>query len=463
MRFNNNCNTYTSNLDHNIEMWKQIEYTIKDNLMQFDNARKFCAYCGQVEVISNENGIEEKIVSLGRCYGCQMVYYCKQEHQHLDWLENHMPKCAELEWVALCELIQSFPVNLPLTDLGMFWQDRSIISTWSDWFEIREEIVQTVHQIAKTFEHNIINRSQIIGLNKFNRREPSFTDLVDGLLASVTDSMTFALTIGDALIKSGIDPNIKPICIHLVSPPNELLEDFVYFYNKGQSDVENIIKRKFYELCNMFPYNRGFEIVFIASNTVIDSSNQLTDWSKMIQAPFMKAELQHSLPLNNKNLFISAWQGTYSNYIKYACQIEGYSQPDLVVSFHPNFTSSPHKLITEWTDDLKVILTNNFTCLFTFYDKDEKQKAYMALNAFQTNFISIQSNQFSSLMLKQMSTRPNHVYAANSFYMIVKGFQIDVDLDSRFIKIDQIINSNNFSTGIFFWQFLIFIFQFNFR
>ena len=137
---------------------------------------------------------------------------------------------------------------------------------------------------------------------------------------------------------------------------------------------------------------------------------------------------------------MSAWQGAYSHYIKYVCQIEGYAQPDLVVSFQPNFTMSPHKLIMDWTDDLKIIITHNFACLFTFSDKDEKQKAYNVLDAFQTQFIAAQANQFSSLMLKQVAQRPNCVYAKSSFHIIIKGFKSD----SNFCSVDhQISNLGN--------------------
>ena len=121
---------YSSSTHKDTEIWKQTEYTIKDNLQQFDMARKFCAYCGQTEgSISESLSSDEQTqqqsnhLTLGRCYGCQMVYYCNQEHQHLDWLENHMPKCAELEWVALGELIQSIPIALPLPKLAMWWPD----------------------------------------------------------------------------------------------------------------------------------------------------------------------------------------------------------------------------------------------------------------------------------------------------------------------------------------------------
>lgn len=400
--------------------WKQIECVIRENLEQFENGRKFCAYCGQKEDYLQ---INENRLILGRCYGCQMVYYCSQEHQNADWLDYHMPKCAELEWVALGELIQSIPANPALTNIGMYWPDNYLPHTWTDWFEIRPDLVQIAKQTAIILEQN--QQVKLI-LNKFNRREPSNSDLVDGLLAAVTDSITYALTIGNCLIKTGINPNIKPVCVHLLHPPNELIDDLDCLNAADQLEIDRSIKKKFYELCNMFPLNKGIEIVFIT----LKQTNNL-DWTKLLKSPFMKTQLHKSLPLNDKNLYISAWQGSYSNYIKYVCEIEGYSHPDLVVSFHPSFTSSPHKLINEWTDDLKIILTNNFPCLFTFYDKEEKQKAFNILNAFQSNFICVQSNQFSSLMLKQMQAKPNHVYASNSFSIVIKGF-INVENDLRY-------------------------------
>ena len=137
----------------NLDLWQRTELTIKENLMQFESARKFCAYCGLREADSAETSI------LGRCYGCQMVYYCSQEHQHLDWLENHMPKCAELEWVALGELIESIPVALPLPTHSMSWPVDRAVATWTDWFEVRQDTVVLVRQMAKTLETKLFSSS----------------------------------------------------------------------------------------------------------------------------------------------------------------------------------------------------------------------------------------------------------------------------------------------------------------
>ena len=415
------------------DMWKQFEFKVKLYLDQFESMRKFCAYCGLHESSMDEDtDMHKKSLILGRCYGCQMVYYCSQEHQHLDWIENHMPKCAELEWVSLCELVESIPVDLLLllfNDLfGAYWpeQDTFQCTTWTDWFEIRPNAIETVTELASTlYTENFIHLNKNLFLN---RREPSVNDLVDGLLARVTDCMTYALTVGDALLNRGISPNLKPICIHLIYPPEDLIEDVVNFFElaamTSNANIEKTFSNRldqFYELVNMFPNNNGFEIVFIAdianykNLNVLNNASTKINWSKMT---YMRKNFA-----NIYNFFITFWQGKYCNYIKYSNQLEEYyTKPDLVVSFHPSFTKSPQKLIIDWTDDLKVILTYNLTCLFTFYDKDEKEKAFNLLNAFQTNFVSIKSNQFSSLLLKQAENKPNQIYAKNGFEMIIKGF-----------------------------------------
>ncbi len=415
---------------------RQIEQSVKINLEILDNKRKFCFYCGVKEFTPPNSSSS---IMLGRCYGCQMVYYCCQEHQHLDWLDNHMPKCAELEWVSLCELVESIPIDIfqnVMNDISnsenLFF--RRECNTWTDWFEIRPNIMQIVNQFARElFNENFfrLNRS-----NFLNRREPSLNDLIDGFLAKVTDSFTYAMTIGDTLLKMKVSHPCgdHPLCIHLIYPPDDLMQDLVLFFEQASAAQLNEHDDsfgfnsldQFYELLNMFPENRkGFELVFIAevqnySNLKLNQLNgNKINWSK---TTYLRKNL-----LNNNNLeseiFVTFWQGTYFNYVKYSYEIEEhYTKPDLIVSFHPNFTRSPKKLLTEWSDDLRIILTNNLTCLFTLGDREEKEKAYSLLNAFQTNFVSMKSNQFSSLLLRQNDSKPNQTHAKNGYTIIIKGF-----------------------------------------
>lgn len=171
----------------NIDIWKQLEHRMNVGLELAELGRRYCAYCGLKEDTTTEDecgGGKKKQgvgggggggVILGRCYGCQLTYYCSQEHQHLDWLEAHMPKCAELEWVSLCELVQAIQISVPLPASGQFWPMSAAVATdvrtWTDWFELRGDLVKCAHSVAKSMEQNLINRAHFN--NKLNRREPS--------------------------------------------------------------------------------------------------------------------------------------------------------------------------------------------------------------------------------------------------------------------------------------------------
>ena len=94
----------------------------------------------------------------------------------------------------------------------MFSND-SLPNTWTDWFSMRNDLVEIAKETAVKLEQNCFspvhkfNEINVM-LNKLNRREPTVNDLVDGLLAAVTDSITYALTIGNTL---------KKVCILKIS------------------------------------------------------------------------------------------------------------------------------------------------------------------------------------------------------------------------------------------------------
>lgn len=187
-------------------IWRQVERRMYTALEASEQSRRMCAYCGIREDDDerrDDNGEPSAKPLLGRCYGCQLTYYCSQEHQHLDWLQSHMPRCAELEWVGLCELVQATQIALPLPGVGEFWPPLSNVATWTDWFELRADLVKCAHLVAKTMEQNLWSRANSATAAattvKLNRREPTASEIVDGLLAQVTDSITYALTLGDAI------------------------------------------------------------------------------------------------------------------------------------------------------------------------------------------------------------------------------------------------------------------------
>ncbi len=81
----------------------------------------------------------------------------------------------------------------------------------------------------------------------------SIIDAVDGLLAAVTDLLTHVLTIGKAILYFGLQPNIRPLVIHILSGFNKV--DLV-----GNDQSSSNLPARFHELLNMFPDNKVSEV-----------------------------------------------------------------------------------------------------------------------------------------------------------------------------------------------------------
>ncbi len=125
-----------------IDSWSSIETIIRQRLDLNEIDRRYCAVCGR------------QGPSLSRCFGCQMVYYCGEEHQVEDWTEAHAQKCAQLEWVALGEFIQALPAQPPLPNLGDKWSlSLKEINNWKNWFSIRTNIVNLANNTASVFKN----------------------------------------------------------------------------------------------------------------------------------------------------------------------------------------------------------------------------------------------------------------------------------------------------------------------
>lgn len=170
----------------------------------------------------------------------------------------------------------------------------------------------------------------------------------------------------------------------------------------------------------------------------------LIDWSKLIKPPNVLPPPNRSLGgHHNSSINITAWQGSYSNFVRYCgggcvSAWDSRLRADLVVSFHPDFVTQPSRQIAagskskttttaplaNWTDDLRTLLVQQqrTPCLFTFSTSEEKQRAAQALaTTFQANFMCIKPNEFSSLLLRQVPSKPNHVFATNGFSMFIRG------------------------------------------
>lgn len=176
----------------------------------------------------------------------------------------------------------------------------------------------------------------------------------------------------------------------------------------------------------------------------------LIDWSKLIKPP--NALATTTTLYNSTSINVTAWQGSYSNFLRYCvggmAAWDNRLRADLVVSFHPDFVSQPKSKssrlsssssassssssqqqqqqspLANWSDDLRTLLVQQRTtpCLFTFATSEEKQRGAQALaTSFQANFMCIKPNEYSSLLLRQVANKPNHVFATNGFSVFVRG------------------------------------------
>ena len=137
-----------------IDSWSSIETIIRERLDLMEIDRRYCVICGR------------QGPSLSRCFGCQMVYYCGEEHQFEDWSTEHGQKCAQLEWVALGEFIRALPAQPPLPELGDKWPvPLNDIHNWKQWFSIRTEIIHSAHNTANVF-HNLVHST--------DKRQPTY-------------------------------------------------------------------------------------------------------------------------------------------------------------------------------------------------------------------------------------------------------------------------------------------------
>ncbi|CAF4320814.1 unnamed protein product [Didymodactylos carnosus] len=361
--------------------WTSIETFIKQRLEKQELMRRYCKICGY------------QGQKLSRCFGCQMIYYCSPQHQQQDWLE-HMRKCAELEWCALGELIQSLPALPPLPKVDEFWsQPCSKITAWIEWFSIRSNIVYLAKNTAGVLD-NISHISQ--------KRQPTEGDVIDGLLAAVTDIITYPITVGKTFLQFNISPVVKSLVIHIISS---------HGLNCTSYDK---IEKQFQELINMFPNNKGIEIILITSDITDDTENR--------RCPQPNQNSKYNVLLKSEHLIINMWKGFYIEYVNQ--EDTGYYQPDLIVSFHPNLftTATSRKFVMEWSDILHHVLSNNYPLLFTFYNENEYNKVKSILSASEVNIVQSGINPFRSLIIRQTLDKPNCTFASNSYQMLTKGF-----------------------------------------
>ncbi|CAF2346479.1 unnamed protein product [Rotaria sp. Silwood2] len=359
-----------------IDSWSSIEAIIRQRLELNEIDRRYCAVCGR------------QGPSLSRCFGCQMVYYCGEEHQIEDWSKEHAQNCTQLEWVALGEFIQALPAQPPLPNVGDKWPlSLKEINNWKSWFSIRTNIVNLANNTANVLK-NLIHLT--------DKRQPTHQNAIDGLLAAVTDLLTHVLTIGKAVVYFGLQPNIRPLVIHILSGFNKI--DLV-----GNNQSSPNLPARFHELLNMFPDNKGVELVIVIG----DDNQDDTDDSSIPHAKLKPDRL--IITTTGKGRLLDTFEEKRLQQ----------SIADLLVYFN-----AAHLFLPSNIEQLKSMLSRQRPTLLTFEDQEEFHQAQRYLSTKSVNVQHAGSNQFSSLIIRQRPNKPNATYSTNSYQILLNTMTI---------------------------------------
>ncbi|CAF0935422.1 unnamed protein product [Rotaria sp. Silwood1] len=365
-----------------IDSWSSIEAIIRQRLELNEIDRRYCAVCGR------------QGPSLSRCFGCQMVYYCGEEHQIEDWSKEHAQKCTQLEWVALGEFIQALPAQPPLPNVGDKWPlSLKEINNWKNWFSIRTNIVNLANNTANVLK-NLIHLT--------DKRQLTHQNAVDGLLAAVTDLLTHVLTIGKAVVYFSLQPNIHPLVIHILSGFNKI--DLV----PNNQSTPNLPAR-FHELLNMFPDNKGVELVIVIGDDHQDDTDN--------------SSIPHAKLKPDRLIITTTGKGRQLDTFEEKRLQQ--SIADLLVYFN-----AAHLFLPSNKEQLKSMLSKQRPTLLTFEDQEEFHQAQRFLSTKSVNIHHAGTNQFSSLIIRQRPNKPNSTYSTNSYQILLNTTTVN-SIDER--------------------------------
>ncbi|CAF1444108.1 unnamed protein product, partial [Adineta ricciae] len=287
------------------------------------------------------------------------------------------------------ELIQALPAHPPLPNLGDKWTaPLKEIHNWKHWFSIHTNIVTLANNTANIFK----NLKHLT-----DKRRPTHQNAVDGLLAAVTDLLTHALTIGKAVISFGLRPHCRSIVIHILNGFNKI--DLV---SNDQSSSN--LPARFHELLNMFPDNKGVELLIVIG----DDDQDDTDQSSIPHAKLKPDRLIITTTGKGRSFDTSEERRLQQ------------SEADLLVYFNASY------LFSSLNKDLfKSMLSRQRPTLLTFEDEEEFNEAKTCLSKKGVNIHQAGANQFSSLIIRQRPSRPNSVYSTNSYQILLNTSTIN--------------------------------------